>query len=118
MLGYHIISPLNRPDGASSVLVNRGFVSRDVLERARQVAGAGVRPDVQKVATLVADAARQGTVQVVGMITAPAKRNTFTPDNKPETGEWYWADAEAMAKTASGGSGDVQPVLIDELFSK
>ncbi|KAJ1301742.1 hypothetical protein OPQ81_008975 [Rhizoctonia solani] len=97
VLGYHIISPLIRGDGASSVLVNRGFVSRDTLEQAKQVAS-GVRPDIPKTAGLVASAATQGKVQIEGMLTSPAKRNRFTPDNKPEIGEWYWADAEAMAK--------------------
>lgn len=117
VLGYHIISPLNRSGGASSVLVDRGFVSRDSLERARQVA-TGVRPDTDKLVTLVAEAASQGTVQVEGMIAAPAKRNNFTPDNKPEAGEWYWSDTEAIAKTASGETGDVQAVLINELFGE
>ena len=97
-------------------MVDRGFVSRDALERARQVA-AGVRPDVEKLGTLVAEAAKQGTVRVEGMIAAPAKRNNFTPDNKPEAGEWYWTDTEARAKVAAGETGDVQPVLVDELFS-
>lgn len=119
VLGYNVISPLKRGDGASTVLVNRGFISRDALERARQVTtGISIRPDAQKVSALVADAAQQGTVKIEGMITAPAKRNIFTPDNKPDIGEWYWADAEAMAKIASGGGGDVQPILIDELFSE
>ncbi|QRV97311.1 cytochrome oxidase assembly factor [Ceratobasidium sp. AG-Ba] len=115
VLGYHVISPLIRLDGASAVLVDRGFVSRDALERARQAA-AGVRPEVGKVAGIVADAAAQGTVQVHGMIASSAKRNMFTPDNKPEVGEWYWADTEGIAKVASADGNDVQPVLIDELF--
>ncbi|KAG9128004.1 surf-like protein [Ceratobasidium sp. 392] len=115
VLGYHIISPLIRPNGASGVLVDRGFVSRDVLERARQTA-ANVRPEIARIATLVADAAGQGTVQVEGMIASTPKRNRFTPDNKSEVGEWYWADADAMSKVASGNTGDVQAVLIDELF--
>ncbi|CAE6509661.1 unnamed protein product [Rhizoctonia solani] len=117
VLGYHVISPLIRGDGASSILVNRGFVSRDTLERAKQ-AVSGVRPDIPKIAGLIADAAAQGKVQIEGMLTSPAKRNAFTPDNKPETGEWYWTDTETMAKVASGQNGDVQPVLIDELFSE
>ncbi|KAG8697287.1 surf-like protein [Ceratobasidium sp. 395] len=115
VLGYHVISPLIRPDGASGVLVDRGFVSRDILERARQAA-AGVRPEIARVASVVADAAGQGMVQVEGMIASSAKRNRFTPDNKPDVGEWYWADADAMSKVASGDTGDVQAVLIDELF--
>lgn len=98
-------------------MIDRGFVSRDALERARQSA-AGVRPDVEKLVTLVADAAKQGAVQVEGMIAAAPKKNSFTPDNKPEAGEWYWADAEAMSKVAAGETGDVQPVLIDELFGE
>jgi cytochrome oxidase assembly protein ShyY1 len=96
-------------------LVDRGFVSRDALERARQTA-TGVRPETGKLATLVANAASQGAVQVEGMIASAAKRNIFTPDNKPEAGEWYWADVDEMAKLASGDTGDVQAVLIDELF--
>ncbi|CEL57009.1 Cytochrome oxidase assembly protein shy1 OS=Schizosaccharomyces pombe (strain 972 / ATCC 24843) GN=shy1 PE=3 SV=1 [Rhizoctonia solani AG-1 IB] len=116
VLGYHVISPLIRGDGASSILVNRGFVSRDNLEQAKQSIP-GARSDIPKTAGLVADAAKQGTVQIVGMLTSAAKRNSFTPDNKPEIGEWYWTDTETMAKVASGRDGDVQPVLVDELFT-
>ncbi|KAG9089982.1 surf-like protein [Ceratobasidium sp. UAMH 11750] len=87
VLGYHVISPLIRPNGTSGVLVDWGFVPRDVLERAGQ-AVTGARPEIAKIAGLVASAARQGTIQVKGMIASPAKRNMFTPGDKPDVREW------------------------------
>ena len=98
--GYHVITPLMRFDGGSTVLVNRGFVSSEALKK----------PDVLSRET--------GPVQLVGLLRTSQARNTFTPDNRPEQGEWYWVDINAMAEYAGGEARGVQPVYIESIFSK
>ncbi|OAA60567.1 cox1 assembly protein [Niveomyces insectorum RCEF 264] len=39
----------------------------------------------------------RGLVRVEGMLRAPWKRNTFTPQNRPEKGEFYFPDVAEMA---------------------
>lgn len=57
-----------------------------------------------------------GKVEVLGMLRASQERNSFTPDNLPEKGQWYWADVDAMAQYAGGADVGVQPVYIDAVF--
>jgi surfeit locus 1 family protein len=96
--GFHLITPLVRTDG-STVLVDRGFVSEHVAAK-------------RKIST------SEGEVEIHGMLRESQARNSFTPDNNPEKGEWYWADIAAMANHAGGESSNVQPVLIEEVFGK
>lgn len=95
--GYHLVTPLVRQDG-TTVLVDRGFVSKEFAEQAK------------------AAQAQDGEVEVLGMLRTTQARNNFTPDNHPERGEWYWADVEAMAEYAGGERANVQPVFIEEIF--
>jgi surfeit locus 1 family protein len=96
--GFHLITPLVRFNG-STILVDRGFISEHtVTKRSYPV------PD--------------GEVEVHGMLRDSQTRNKFTPDNSPEKGEWYWADADAMADYAGGELRGVQPVLIEEIFGE
>ena len=95
--GYHIIVPLVRPNG-TTVLVDRGFVSKDGFEKFTKSAHAREETFVQ------------------GMLRVSQVRNAFTPDNHPEKGEWYWIDADAMAEHAGGEKANVQPVLVEEIF--
>jgi len=95
--GFHVIVPLVRSNG-TTVLVDRGFVSKDALEMFSQAA----RTDEE--------------ILVQGMLRVSQVRNTFTPDNHPEKGEWYWIDVNAMAEYAGGEKANVQPVFIEEIF--
>ena len=95
--GYHVITPLVRSNG-TTVLVDRGFVSKDAIEKF----------------TKAADTSEEVFVQ--GMLRVSQVRNSFTPDNHPEKGEWYWIDADAMAEYAGGEKANVQPVLVEEIF--
>jgi len=95
--GYHVIVPLVRSNG-TTVLVDRGFVSKDAFERFSQAP----RTDEE--------------ILVQGMLRVSQVRNTFTPDNHPEKGEWYWADVNAMAEYAGGEKANVQPVFVEEIF--
>jgi surfeit locus 1 family protein len=94
--GYHLVTPLVRTDG-STILVNRGFVSKDHAGRPQH-------------------SQDNREVDVTGVLRMSESRNRFTPDNQPEKNEWYWADVDAMAEYAGGMQADVQPVLVDEVF--
>lgn len=98
MKGYHIITPLIRFDDASTILVNRGFVS---AEQCKSI-------DVLS--------KEKGPVQLEGLLRTSQVRNSFTPDNIPEKGEWYWVDVNALAEHAGGSSRGVQPVYIEATF--
>jgi len=94
--GYHVVTPLVRPDG-STVLVDRGFVTKDAIEK-------GVTRQ------------ETGEVEIFGMLRTSQARNTFTPDNHPDKGQWYWTDVTAMSEFAGGDQAGVQPVLIEQIF--
>jgi len=95
--GYHLVTPLLRPE-ATTVLVDRGFVSKDLAEQALRAQ------------------AQDEEVEVFGMLRVSQARNNFTPDNHPERGEWYWADVNAIAEYAGGEAANVQPVFVEEIF--
>lgn len=80
--GYQIVTPLVRADG-STVLVNRGWVPTDFLDR-------DSRPD-----SFVA-----GEVTVTGMARPGWPQGWFVPDNAPDKNTWFWGDLPAMAKAA------------------
>lgn len=91
--GYQVVTPLERSGDASTVLVARGWIAKDRKEHKSRVA----------------DALPRGEVAVQGLLRAPWKKNMFTPDNRPETGEFYFPDVEGMAKLVGA-----QPVWIEE----
>jgi surfeit locus 1 family protein len=96
--GFHLITPLVRTDG-TTVLVDRGFIPESIAVR-------------RKYST------PEGEVEVHGVLRESQARNSFTPDNNVEKGEWYWADIAAMANYAGGEPSNVQPVLIEEIFGE
>lgn len=93
--GYLVVTPLERGGGpGTAVLVNRGWIAKKYKDRkARKAAGA----------------LPMGTVTVEGLLREPWKRNLFTPENSPETGEFYFPDVEQMARLAG-----TQAVWIEE----
>ncbi|TFK30874.1 mitochondrial protein required for respiration [Coprinopsis marcescibilis] len=94
--GVHVVTPLVRENG-STILVDRGFVSNDMIS------SAALREEV-------------GEVEILGMIRTSQARNRFTPDNDPANGKWYWTDVEAMSEQAGGEKAGLQPVFIEEIF--
>lgn len=95
--GYMVITPLERDgDPGATVLVNRGWISKKLADQKN-------RPD----------SLPQGEVRIEGMLRQPWKKNMFTPENKPETGEFYFPDVMQMA--ALTGS---QPVWIEQTMGK
>jgi surfeit locus 1 family protein len=90
--GYMVITPLEREGGASTILVNRGWISKKHRSQASRPQGLP-----------------QGQVTVEGLLREPWKKNMFTPDNRPERGEFFFPDVAEMA--ALTGS---QPVWVEE----
>ncbi len=75
-VGVELVTPLVRPEGGI-VLVNRGWLP------------AGAPLDTGD---------EGGEVEISGLLRRPSRPNGFTPDNRPETNEWYWYDLQAMAR--------------------
>ncbi|EKG11587.1 Surfeit locus 1 [Macrophomina phaseolina MS6] len=94
--GYLVITPLERTDargGSASILVNRGWIPK--TKKAQRDRDPAALP--------------RGEVTVQGLLREPWKKNTFTPDNQPARGVWYFPDVEEMAEWAGA-----QPVWIEE----
>ncbi|KAK0661503.1 Cytochrome oxidase assembly protein shy1 [Lasiodiplodia hormozganensis] len=96
--GFLVVTPLERAgeDGqqqTASILVNRGWIPKDKkMHRDRDPA-----------------ALPRGEITVQGLLRQPWKKNSFTPDNKPAQGVWYFPDVSEMAEWAG-----TQPVWIEE----
>ena len=96
--GFNLITPLVRDNG-STILVDRGFIDEEHAN----------------INMLHKESSGQD-VEILGMLRLSAKRNRFTPDNRPEKGEWYWVDVDAIAEYAGGESAGVQPVFVEAIF--
>lgn len=94
--GFVVVTPLERGGGQSTLLVNRGWISKKLADKKDRVLGLP-----------------QGEVTVEGLLREPFKKNMFTPDNKPEDGKFYFPDIEQMAELTGS-----QPVWIEETMSK
>ncbi|KAK8074914.1 surfeit locus 1 [Apiospora hydei] len=89
--GYMVVTPLERDaedggrsadKGAATVLVNRGWISKKHKHQAS-------RDPVSL---------PKGEVVVEGLLREPWKKNMFTPDNRPDRGEFYFPDVKQMAE--------------------
>lgn len=94
--GYLVVTPLERGGNASTILVNRGWIPKSLKRQADRKEG------------LV-----MGEVKVEGLLREPWQKNIFTPDNRPEIGEFYFPDVEQMANLTGS-----QPVWIEETMRK
>ncbi|RDL36056.1 uncharacterized protein BP5553_06668 [Venustampulla echinocandica] len=90
--GYMVITPLERGDEGTTVLVNRGWISKKFKNKES-------RPD----------GLPKGEITVEGLLREPWKKNMFTPENSPQTNEFFFPDVEQMAKLTGS-----QPVWIEE----
>jgi surfeit locus 1 family protein len=91
--GFYVLTPLKR-DGARPLLVNRGWVPKDLREPSRRAAG--------QVA---------GPVSVEGVLRDEPRRGWLMPDNEPAKNGWFWFDLPAMA--AAAGVPDALPVYVE-----
>ncbi|KAH8802781.1 COX1 assembly protein-like protein Shy1 [Xylogone sp. PMI_703] len=90
--GYQVVTPLERDGDGTTVLVCRGWIPKKFKKQKD-------RPD-----SLPRD-----QVTVEGLLREPMKKNMFTPENKPETKEFYFPDVLQMARLTNS-----QPVWIEE----
>ena len=91
--GFFVITPLYRGRGAGTVLINRGWIGRDLqFQRDRDPVSLP-----------------KGEVTVSGLLREPWKRNFFTPTNKPAEAKFYFPDVYQMAEVAGA-----EPVWIEE----
>lgn len=86
-VGYHLIMPMRAKYGRI-IYVNRGWV-----------------PD--KDLSAIEDSSRY--LEMEGVLQTPVK-GSFTPENDPEKGFWYWPDLAAIAKS-SGRKGHYPMIL-------
>ncbi|KAL7265981.1 surf-like protein [Rhizina undulata] len=98
--GYQVVTPLERPNG-SKILVNRGWIRKD--KREHRFRGEGALP--------------KGELEIEGLLRAPWKRNSFTPDNRPDIGEFYFPDVEGMAKLVGAQSVWVEETMEPDLVT-
>ena len=93
--GYFVITPLER-DGGSTILVNRGWISKE--QRFQQDRDPAALP--------------QGEVTVSGLLREPWEKNMFTPNNVPEQGKFYFPDVVQMARYSGS-----EPIWIEETMT-
>jgi len=79
--GYLVVTPLERTGNGSTILINRGWIPRKFRNQ-------NERPD----------GLPRGEVTVEGLLREPWEKNLFTPDNSPQTNEFYFPDVAQMAK--------------------
>ena len=93
--GYQVLTPLEQSDGRI-IFVNRGFIPRELKDRAKRSAGEPAGP-----------------VRIEGLLRLPPKGrpNWFLPDNRPDRNYWFWVDLPAMA--AADKLDRVAPFYID-----
>ncbi|KAM5452466.1 surf-like protein [Microsporum audouinii] len=90
--GYLVVTPLERGEGESTILVNRGWIAKTLEKQSDRPEGLP-----------------QEEVVIEGLLRSPWKKNMFTPDNKPEEGKFYFPDVKQMAELTGS-----QPVWIEE----
>ncbi|MDH6266608.1 surfeit locus 1 family protein [Rhizobium sp. SG_E_25_P2] len=96
-VGYHVYTPLIRPDGRTA-FINRGFVPEALKDPARRTEGQ-----------------LAGEVTITGLYRAPlaAKPSWVTPENEPGKRIYFWKDIHAMAVAASVAGDTLEPYFID-----
>ncbi|CAL8576192.1 surf-like protein [Xanthoria parietina] len=93
--GFLVVTPLKRGDGGSTVLVNRGWIPRNKKAQADR-----------------GDGLPQGLVTVEGLLREPWQKNMFTPNNRPDLGQFYFPDVKQMAELTGS-----EAVWIEETMS-
>ena len=94
--GYLVVTPLQREGEGSTILVNRGWIPKKLKRQIDRK-----------------DGLPMGPVTVEGLLREPWKKNIFTPNNKPEKGEFYFPDVVEMA----GVTGS-DPIWVEETMRR
>jgi surfeit locus 1 family protein len=90
--GYMVVTPLERLDEGSTVLVNRGWISKKMGDQRLRDP----------------EALPREVVTIEGLLREPWKKNMFTPDNRPDRWEFYFPDVKQMASLVGS-----QPIWIE-----
>ncbi|KAH6630292.1 SURF1 family-domain-containing protein [Chaetomium sp. MPI-SDFR-AT-0129] len=98
--GYMVVTPLEREgDKGATVLVNRGWVSKKHASQRSRPMGLPT-----------------GEVTVEGLLREPWKKNMFTPDNRPDKGEFYFPDVKQMAALTGSQAVWVEQTMDPDYF--
>ncbi|TVY40567.1 Cytochrome oxidase assembly protein [Lachnellula subtilissima] len=97
--GYLVITPLEREGEGTTVLVNRGWIDKKHKKQKD-------RPD----------GVPQGEVTVEGLLREEWKKNMFTPDNSPNTHEFYFPDVKQMAQLTGSQAVWVEETMEPDLL--
>jgi len=124
VMGYHLIMPLVRSgapstSSPSAVLLNLGFVSNEAASSYRSLAASTSSATSSSSSSNMNRQRPEfngNETTIEALIPTPQTANWFTPENKPEQGEWVWADVRAMAQYAGGEEANVAPLLMEEIF--
>jgi surfeit locus 1 family protein len=88
-LGYHVITPLERPNG-DFVMINRGWV-----------------PTLGRNAETRQEAQLEGRVEIRGIARKPWPQARFVPDNDIEKNVWFYGDIAQMTEHLGISAGPV-----------
>ncbi|SNX82250.1 related to Surfeit locus protein 1 [Melanopsichium pennsylvanicum] len=94
-MGYHVVVPFRRAEGGGMVLMNRGFVAEKEIE------GKGQEKRLKNKQAL----SSTGQEEFVALLPRIYPANIFTPENKPDKGEWFHVNPSQMAEWASAKAG-------------
>jgi len=91
--GFIVVTPLERIGGASKILVSRGWIEKAKKDQKSRSA----------------ESLPEGIIEVEGLLREPPKKNSFTPDNRPDISEFYFPDVRQMAQLTSS-----EPIWVEE----
>ncbi|KAI0913111.1 SURF1 family-domain-containing protein [Ustulina deusta] len=103
--GFMVVTPLERDPGGSdgrgttTVLVNRGWVARKLRRQRDRLEGLPT-----------------GEVVVEGLLREPWKKNMFTPENRPDKGEFYFPDVKQMAELSGSQAVWIEQTMEPDLL--
>ncbi|KAI6247639.1 Cytochrome oxidase assembly protein shy1 [Erysiphe necator] len=100
--GFLVITPLERKENGTSILVNRGWIDKKFKDQK-------LRDPIM--------GCPQGEVQVEGLLREPFKKNMFTPDNSPEQGKFYFPDVKQMAEIAGSQTVWIEETMTPDLIT-
>ena len=110
--GWNLILPFSRASsGGSTILVNRGFITNTKVKAIKD----GIDPP-----SGIAKDGSSDEVVIEGMLTKNfdgGSKGRWTPENVPESNQWFWKDLMAMAQWCSTDTRKVQPVFVDAIES-
>ncbi|KAI0096392.1 SURF1 family protein [Nemania sp. FL0031] len=102
--GFMVVTPLEREadargKGTTTVLVNRGWVAKRLRRQRDRLEGLPM-----------------GEVVVEGLLREPWKKNMFTPENRPDKGEFYFPDVKQMAELTGSQAVWVEQTMEPDLM--